>query len=65
MSSLTGHYFAYNLFSQDYCGEATLNMMLDLCDEVVILDCYSTDGTREWLFEMEKEHSKLRIISGV
>jgi glycosyltransferase involved in cell wall biosynthesis len=44
---LGGTIFAYNAIDQDYCVEESIKSLIELCDQVVVLDCGSTDGTAQ------------------
>lgn len=46
----------------DYCGELAIQSMLPVCDEVLIGDGGSTDGTREFFVEWAKQEPKIRVL---
>ena len=46
-SGITGITYAYNAIERDYCLEECIRSMLPICDEVIVVDCGSTDGTIE------------------
>lgn len=46
----------------DYCPELGVQSMLPVCDEVIISDGGSTDGTREFFLEWAKREPKLRVL---
>jgi hypothetical protein len=52
-----------NNFILDYCVKETIESMLPICEEVVVSEGESTDGTREWLDDWARHESKLRIIT--
>lgn len=45
--TLGGSIFAYNTIQYDYCLKEAVECLKELCDEVVVLDAGSTDGTHE------------------
>lgn len=47
MRKLGGSIFVHNAISQDYCIKESVECLKELCDEVVVLDAGSTDGTTE------------------
>lgn len=44
-----GTLYGRNCFDLDYCLEASLDSLLGVCDEVVVLECESSDNTFEFL----------------
>lgn len=52
-----------NGISLDYCFEEAIKSMLPICEQVVISDCESTDGTREFLEEWAKNEPKLKVVT--
>lgn len=58
-----GTLFTHNCIEYDYCFREALESLLPVCDEVVVVDAQSDDGTFEALIEMEKKHEKLRVHS--
>lgn len=46
----------------DYCPELGVESMLPVCDEVIISDGRSTDGTREFFQEWATREPKLRVV---
>lgn len=60
---LTGCTIAINALSLDYCLGPCVESMLPVCDEVIVSDGGSTDGTREFLDEWAAREPKLRILS--
>jgi len=61
MNLLGGSLFVHNGLKYDYCLKEAVESLLDLCDEVVILDAESDDGTLDFLHKMAKEHSNLKV----
>lgn len=63
MVSLGGSIFAHNALKYDYCIKEAIDSLLDLCDEVVMLDAESDDGTFELFKEIESKNEKARVIA--
>lgn len=59
--SIGGTLPVYNCVSSDYCFEAALDSLLAFCDEVIISDAGSTDGTRDILETRRKNDGRMRI----
>lgn len=62
--SLGGSMFIHNALEFDYCITEALESLHALCDDVVILDAQSTDGTIDVLRELKKKLPKLRLVEG-
>lgn len=60
---LSGYVMSRNCLSLDYCVELSVQSMLPICDEVLVCDSDSTDGTREILDKWAAVEPKLRIIN--
>lgn len=60
---LSGYICIRNNFDLDYCAEAAVCSLIPVCDEVVICDSDSTDGTREWAEEFARRDSRVRVIN--
>jgi glycosyltransferase involved in cell wall biosynthesis len=63
--SLGGSIFIHNGIEFDYCLEASASSLAACCDEVVILDASSTDGTTEWAIEIGKKFGNVQVITGI
>ena len=61
LKTLGGAICIRNGIELDYCLPQALGSLLPICDEVVICDCESTDGTRESLDKLDDP--KVKIIS--
>jgi len=59
--TLSGYTTTFNCISQKYPYESSILSMLDFCDQVVIVDGGSTDGTWEKLQSLSSENEKLII----
>lgn len=60
--TLSGYSTTYNCVDQKYPFVESITSLLDVCDEVVIVDGGSTDGTWDVLNEMATDNKKLKII---
>jgi len=59
--TISGYTTTKDCISQKYPFEQSIISLLGFCDEVVVVDGGSTDGTWEKLEEMSKEHNSLLI----
>lgn len=64
MPSLGGSIFTHNVLKFDYCIREALASLSDACDEVVVMDAESDDGTIEALQEIASRDSKIRLVTG-
>lgn len=62
--TLGGSMFIHNAIQFDYCVAEALASLCALCDEVVVVDAQSTDGTLDLLAETQKKQRNLRVIHG-
>src|SRR5574341_141506 len=60
--NISGYTIVHNAIEGDYCVEQCVQSLLPICDEVVIGDAESTDGTREFLRSWSQKEPKIRII---
>jgi glycosyltransferase involved in cell wall biosynthesis len=60
---ISGFTVCRNAIELDYCVELAIQSMLPVCDEVVVCDSDSTDGTTEMLHAMAASEPRLRIIN--
>lgn len=58
---ISGFTMVKNAFDLDYCFEECIKSMLDVCDEVVVSDGESSDGTQEFLREWVDREPKLKL----
>lgn len=63
--TLGGSIFIHNAIEFDYCLKESLQSLCGVCDEVVVMDCESTDGTTELILNLTKEMPKLKAITGI
>ena len=59
--SLSGYTTTKNVIKNDYPWEASIQSLLDFCDEVVVVDGGSDDGTWEELEKWSDREEKLRV----
>jgi glycosyltransferase involved in cell wall biosynthesis len=59
--TLSGYSTTYNCVDQNYPFVESITSLLDVCDEVVVVDGGSSDGTWDVLTAMSNENSKLKI----
>lgn len=63
MKTLGGFLCVRNTISLDYCFVEAIKSMLPICDQIVISEAESTDGTREFLNNWSKAEHKLKIVN--
>jgi len=61
---ISGSMFIHNAIKNDYCIEAVAASFSDLCEEVIILDAESDDGTVDLLYEIAKKRNNIKIHTG-
>jgi len=61
--TISGYTTTRNCISQNYPFESSILSLLDFCDEVVVMDGGSSDGTYQLLKEWEQKEPKLKIYS--
>lgn len=61
MNKLIAHLITHQCLELDFCVEATIRSMMDLCDEVYINDGNSTDGTLDIINSLKVEYGKDRL----
>ena len=59
--TLSGYSTTYNCVDQNYPFVESITSLLDVCDEVVVVDGGSTDGTWDVLSAMSNDNPKLKI----
>jgi glycosyltransferase involved in cell wall biosynthesis len=80
LDQLTGILLTYQCVEQDYCFVPALESLIGFCDKVIVMDCGSTDGTKEKLLEYQgrfcrviteqpwevaHDHTRLAILSNM
>lgn len=63
MTPISGYVCVRNAFKLDYCAELAIKSLLPICDEVLVSDGESDDGTWEFLTTWAELEPKLRIVS--
>lgn len=63
MTTLGGNVCIRNGFRLDYPWREAVKSLLPICDEVVICDCDSDDGTRDWIEAWAKSEPKINIVN--
>jgi glycosyltransferase involved in cell wall biosynthesis len=64
-TGLGGSLFVRDAMRLDYCVEAAIESLVPVCDDVVVLDCHSTDGTLDLLRMIEARHNNVRVFPNV
>lgn len=64
IKGLGGSIFIHNAIEYDYCIEAAIMSLLDICEQVVVLDAQSTDGTLGLLNTLSSRNPRLSICAG-
>lgn len=62
-TGIGGNVCVRNGFELDYCWVQAVESLLPVCDEVVVCDSDSIDGTREYAEHMAKREPKIRVIN--
>lgn len=60
---ISGYVPCRNIIRLDYCAELAVKSLLPVCDEVVVCDSDSDDGTREFFEQWMNSEPKLRVIN--
>jgi len=62
MHRLGASLFIHNGLKYDYCLKESIESVLELCDEVVVLEAESDDGTLDFLHKMSVDNPKLKVF---
>jgi glycosyltransferase involved in cell wall biosynthesis len=62
MVKLGGTIICYNAIKYDYCIKESIDCLVELCDEVVVLECNSEDGTPKLLKKLYGKNKNVTII---
>lgn len=65
MKSIGGSVFVRNAIKYDYCIKESIVSLLGLCEQIVVLDCQSDDGTTEMLSDLASDYSEIDYKVGV
>lgn len=63
IKDLAGISFIYNGISMDYCFIESIDSLLEFCDHVYVVECNSTDGTRQEIFTKYSNNEMVTIIT--
>lgn len=61
--NLSGCVFIKDCFKGAFCLFESMHQLLPLCDEFIVMDLGSTDGTLETLKEIEAHNPKVRVVN--
>jgi len=61
-TDITGTLFVKDNFRLDYCLEESVRSLLPFCDEIIVLDCGSRDGTQELIRNLANENTKIKAV---
>jgi len=61
--SISGYTTTYNCVKQRYPFRESVMSMLGFCDEVVVVDGGSTDGTFEELLKLQEKDNRIKVVS--
>jgi len=64
MPTLGGSLFIRNAIQFDYCVSEALESLCAVCDQAVVVDASSTDGTVDILLDVQKRNSNLQVVTG-
>lgn len=62
MKTISGILCCRNTESLDYCWKEAGQSLLGVCDELVISDCSSSDGTRELIDDWARKDSRIKVV---
>lgn len=61
--TLGGNVCIRNGFRLDYCWEQAVRSLLPVCDQIILADCDSDDGTRERIDSWAKTEPKITVVN--
>lgn len=61
---LTGTLTTHDVLRYDYCFREAIASLVPVCDEVVVLDAGSTDGTLQALRQIAAAEPRVRVVEG-
>lgn len=59
---LSGYIVVRNALKLDYCVDLAVESLVPICEEVVVGDMMSDDGTRTLLYELSQKHPNVRVV---
>lgn len=63
MRKLSAYVCVRNNFRLGYCVEAAIQSLLPVCDELVVCDSDSDDGTKDYLADVKATDARIRVIN--
>jgi glycosyltransferase involved in cell wall biosynthesis len=63
MNKISGYVCARNAVRLDYCVDLAVKSLAPVCDEVVVCDSDSDDGTREFVESLKPDIPHLRVVN--
>lgn len=60
---ISGYVCVRNMFDLDYCAELSVKSLLPVCDEVLVSDGQSADGTYEFFRNWTRTEPKIRLVT--
>jgi glycosyltransferase involved in cell wall biosynthesis len=65
MKTIGGSLFVRNAVEWDYCIKEAVMSLVPFCDEVIVGDAQSTDGTLDILKEIERNEPNVRVLENL
>ena len=62
MTTLGGTIITHDCIKYDYCIKEAINSLIEICDEIIINDAESTDGTIELIKKMQINFPKIKLF---
>ena len=60
--NIAGHLFVRDAIKYDYCVVEAIDSMIPFCDFVLVMDCSSTDGTKDLLLDHFTSNRKVQMV---
>jgi glycosyltransferase involved in cell wall biosynthesis len=65
LKTIGGSIFVRNAVEWDYCIKEAVLSLVPFCDEVIVGDAQSTDGTLDILKEIARNHANVRVLENL